>query len=142
VQIGEAAKAVGTALALLVLNLLLTTLAVFAYAQWIAPGQPAESYDAAALDIAAWTAPVGGALLFFGACFWLAGRRRGRSRFGFVLRLWIAYAILDVLVGAALAGVPSLLSWELLGSLAVALLAGLAGAVVASRSNLSGEQTA
>jgi hypothetical protein len=81
-------------------------------------------------------------VLFFGASFWLAGRRRGRNPFGFVIRLWIAYVILDALVGAALAGVASLLSWELFGSLAVALLAGLAGAILASRSNFSGEQTA
>jgi hypothetical protein len=141
VRIGEAAKAVGIALAILVLNLVATTLAVFAYAQWIAPGLPADAYDAAALDIAAWTAPVGGALLFLALGLWFGRLARGRPM-AFIFRVWVAYVILDLVSGAALAGVASLLSLVLLGSLAAALLGGVAGVLAANRWTPSGEQTA
>lgn len=141
-RLGEAGKAVGVALALLALNLLATTLAVVVYAQWIAPGRPEGFYAQVAPDIAAWTAPAGGAALFFAAAAWLGQRPGRRQPYGFILRAWAAYVVLDVVSGAALGEAASLLSLQLLGSLAVALLGGLAGAALAARLISSREQTA
>ena len=83
-RLGEAAKAVGVALAILLLNLAFTTLAIVIYAQAISPGHPAAFYQAAAPGIAAWTAPIGGAAMFILAVAALGRRRLDRNPWAFV----------------------------------------------------------
>lgn len=127
----EAAKAVGIAAAILLLNLAATTAAIVVYALAIAPGHPAAFYEAAAPKIGAWSGPAGGGVLFFLAAAWIAGRRPERNAALFLLKAWLAYAVLDIASGAALGDAGALLSWPMALSLAFALLGAMGGAVLA-----------
>jgi hypothetical protein len=129
--LGEAAKAVGIAAGVLILNLAATTAAVFVYALAIAPGHPAAFYQAAALGIGAWSGPIGGAVLFFLAAAWVGGRRRERNALAFMLKAWLAYVVLDIASGAAMGAGGGMLSWQMALSMALALLGALGGAVLA-----------
>jgi hypothetical protein len=129
--LGEAAKAVGLAAGILILNLTATTAAVFVYALAIAPGHPVAFYQAAAPRIGAWSGPAGGAALFFLAGAWIGGRRPERNAVAFMLKTWLAYAVLDIASGAALGDAGSMPSWPMAASMALALLGGLAGAGLA-----------
>ena len=131
-RLGEAMKAVGLAALILALNFLVTTAVIFAYAIAVEPGRSDAFYQAAAPRIAAWSAPIGGALLFLAALAVLGRRRPGRHPMSFAVRAWIAYVILDVASGLA-AGVllPATLSWMLAASMGLALAGALAGAALA-----------
>lgn len=130
----SALKAAGVAAAILAANLTLTVLAVAVYSLAIEPGRDQAFYEAAAPDISAWTGPIGGAVLFFLAG-WTAGarRREGRDPLRFILVCWGAYVVLDLALGAAMAGGAPLLSARLAISLAAALAAGLAGVWMSGR---------
>jgi hypothetical protein len=126
-------KALGLAVAILALNLLATTLAITIYSLAIAPGQPQDYYVAMAPVIGAWTGPLGGMLLMFGAGWLFARRRPEQSGLVFIGVTWGAYVVLDVAIGLAAAPPSALFSMNLLMSLGGAGLAGLAGAVLAQR---------
>ena len=130
-RLGEAAKAVGIAVGILILNLAATTAAVFLYALAIAPGHPSAFYEAAAPRIGAWSGPIGGAVLFFLAGAWFGRRRPKRNAISFMAKAWLAYVVLDIVSGAALGPAASMLSWEMALSMALALLGALGGAVLA-----------
>ncbi|THD79256.1 MAG: hypothetical protein E7812_09260 [Phenylobacterium sp.] len=141
-MMGEAAKAVGVALAILAVNLAVTTLAIVIYAQAIAPGHPAAFYQAAAPGIGAWTAPICGAALFAVAIAALGRRRPERSPWAFALKTWIAYLVLDAVSGAAMGAGATMVSWMMAFSMGLALAGGLAGAALAQRNTSSKEQIA
>jgi hypothetical protein len=127
----DAGKAVGLAVLILALNLLLAFLAVVVYAVAIEPGRPQAFYSAEAPRIAGWSAPLGGALLFLIAA-WVLGRRRpGRDPLRFALLTWVAYVILDLGSGAAAGDVHAMLSLQMTVSMGLALLGALAGAALA-----------
>ncbi len=126
-------KAVGVALAVLVLNLLLTTLVVTAYALLIAPGQPQDHYAAMAPKIGAWTGPAGGAALMFLARWTLARRRPDRNALAFAGVTWGIYLALDAGVGLAVAPPAEVLKPLFFASLAGAGIAALAGAALGRR---------
>ena len=130
-RLGEAAKTVGIAVGILILNLAATTAAVFVYALAIAPGHPAAFYQAAAPRIGAWSGPTGGAVLFFLAAAWFGGRRPERNVVAFMLKAWLAYVVLDVASGAAMGDAGAMLSWQMALSMGLALLGALGGAVLA-----------
>ncbi|WP_309606431.1 hypothetical protein [Phenylobacterium sp.] len=136
----EAAKAVGVALAVLALNLLLTTGMIFIYAKLIAPGRSDAFYQAAAPHIAAWSAPVGGGLLMFAAMSWLGRRRAVRQAYAFAAALWIGYLVFDAGSGAAMGGVRDLVSWQMAVSMFTALSGALAG-VALSRAGTPRQDT-
>jgi len=131
--LGEAAKAVGIAVGILILNIAATTAAVFVYALAIAPGHPAAFYHAAAPRIGAWSGPIGGAVLFFLAAAWFGGRRPDRNAVAFMLKAWLAYVALDVASGAAMGDAGAMLSWGMALSMGLALLGAMAGAVIVRR---------
>jgi hypothetical protein len=131
VRIGDAIKAVALGGLLLGLNLVATTVAITAYALVIAPGRDDAFYQAAAPGIAAWTAPLGGAVLFLAATAWLGRRRPERNPYAFAFRAWIAYAILDLGSGLAMGAIGATFSWLMALSMGLALGGALAGAALA-----------
>jgi hypothetical protein len=142
VRVGEPAKAAGLGLAVLALNLAATTAAISAYALAVAPGRPSSFYAAQAPRIAAWTSPVGGALLFLVAIAWLGERQPGRNAMAFALKAWIAYVVLDVGSGIAMGDGRAMLNWMMPVSMALALAGALAGAGLSRRKPIVEEQAA
>jgi hypothetical protein len=126
-------KALGVAVAVLALNLLLTTLAITVYALAVAPGQPQAQYTAMAPEIGAWTGPVCGMALMFLAGWWFARRRPERPALMFIGVVWGAYLAIDAALGVAAGGAAAILTMNFAMSLGGALLAGLAGAASGPR---------
>jgi hypothetical protein len=141
-RLGEPAKAAGLGLAVLALNLAATTAAIFVYAAAVAPGRPGSFYDAQAPRIAAWAAPIGGALLFLIALGWLGTRQPDRNPVAFALKAWLAYVVLDVGSGIAMGDGRAMLTWMMPVSMALALAGALAGAALSRRNPRPREQAA
>ena len=122
-------KAAGTAVALLVTNVLIAVLAVTVYATFIEPGHAAEFYDEAALRIVPWSCHIIGTPLFFVAIWFLTARRPARNAYVFATVVVVLYAVID----AASVGFSGV--WELYFALSMLLklLASLAAAYVGSR---------
>jgi hypothetical protein len=99
-------------------------LATFFYALTVGRGQTPGFYADWAAHFAQWSAPMGGAALFF-ACGWFIAR----GRLPFILTVWGAYVVVDVLAGGGLAVVDA----RLCMSLACALMGGLLGTIPAIR---------
>ncbi|WP_293904269.1 hypothetical protein [Phenylobacterium sp.] len=129
----DIAKALGVGLAVLVLNLLATTAIITAYAVLVAPGHPPAFYQAAAPRIGAWSGPAGGVLLLFAASWWLGRRRRERNALLFAAAVGVAYGLVDLGSGAAMAGAAAMANVTFAVSMLLALLAALAGGLLASR---------
>lgn len=126
-------KAFGLAVGVLVLNLLLTTLAIAVYSLAVEPGRSQDHYVAMAPVIGAWTGPLGGIVVMFCAGWLFARRRPERDGPLFIVVTWAFYVALDVAIGLAAAPASALFSLNLLLSLCGAGLAGLAGARLARR---------
>jgi hypothetical protein len=140
VRFGEAAKAVGQGLAILLLNFAAATAAIFAYSLVIAPGRDQAFYAARAPVIAGWVAPAAGALMFLGLGLWLRRRRSRAEAVWSVVRAWIAYVILDLASGLALGSGASMLSGLMLFSVLAALAGGLAGCFIRGPAHGSAEK--
>lgn len=126
-------KALGVAVAVLALNLLITTAVITVYALLIEPGQPQSHYTAIAPSIGAWSGPAGGVALMFLAG-WICGRRRPeRNALVFVAVVFAIYLALDFAMGLAFADAAAVLTVRFAISLTLAGLAGLAGAALARR---------
>lgn len=126
-------KALGVATAVLVLNLLITTVAITIYALAIEPGHPQAYYTAMAPRIGAWSGPSGGAVLMFAAGFLLARRRPERNGLMFIAVAWVFYLALDAGLGLAAAPASAIFTPAFALSLGGALAAGLVGAGLALR---------
>ncbi len=127
------AKALGVAVAVLALNLLITTAAIFAYAQLVEPGRPQAFYNAMAPRIGAWTGPAGGMLLMLAAGYLLGRRRPDRNPFAFMGAAFVAYLALDAALGLALAPAAQVFKLTFILSMTGAVLAGQAGAALSRR---------
>lgn len=127
------AKAAGLGVLLVIVNLLILVVIVFAYAQLIEPGHPNGYYNPVAVRIGAWSGPIGGAVLLFSAAYVMARRRPQRNALAFAGVLWAAYAAVDVALGAPMAGLAALFTPLLAFSLGLALAGALAGAYLAAR---------
>ncbi|MBL8555237.1 MAG: hypothetical protein JNL41_13225 [Phenylobacterium sp.] len=126
-------KALGTAVLVLALNMLVTTAAIFAWSLLVDPGHEAAYYQAGAPKIAALTAPLGGAALLCLAS-WVLGRRRpGRHALLFAATIWAAYAVIDIAVGLPMATPAQLFTPVFAVSLGAGLLASLIGGSLAAR---------
>ncbi len=126
----EAGKAVGLAVAILALNLMITTVAISAD---VLMNKLVGSREVPAFEVADWSAPIGGGLLFFLASWALGRRRPERSALGFAALAWLAYVIVDVGSGLAMGGARSMLSMEMAFSMGLALLGAVAGSALAGR---------
>jgi len=88
------AKAVGVAVAILVLNILIAILVVIFYRFAVEPGHSSEFYDAAALRIALWCSHIAGTAIFFGAGYLCTRRKPQRNGCAFAAACTAAYAII------------------------------------------------
>lgn len=129
----DSLKAALAALALLALNLALTTAVIFAYASLIDPGHPPAFYRAKAPQIAEWAAPPLGALLLFATAYGLGRRRPQRRATIFAAALGAAYGVLDAVSGAASAGTGAIATPLFAVSMVLALTGALIGGVLAAR---------
>jgi hypothetical protein len=120
-------KAVGIAIAVLVVNVLIAILVMLVDALVVEPGHPREFYDAAAQRIAPWCSHIAGTALFLGAGYLFARLRPDRNGFLFVLAVTVSYAIID----SATVGFGVSLEFGL--SMLAKLVAGQAGTFVATR---------
>lgn len=127
------AKAAGLAVAVLALNLLVTTVIITVYAMVIEPGQPQAHYNAMAPKIGAWAGPAGGMLLMFVTGYVFGRRRPQRNPFVFMSVVFAVYLAIDAALGLAIAPVAQVFRLEFVLSLTGAALAGLAGAALSRR---------
>src|SRR5688572_17044830 len=102
------AKAAGVALLLLVLNVLLSIPVILFYSLVIDPGHPPEYYNQAALRIAPWCSYTTGTVLFFIAGYFLTKRRPQRNGLLFAATFTGFYALIDISVATAAAGVAGM----------------------------------
>lgn len=114
------AKAAGWALLVLVLNMLLATVAILAVNATRAEPLAPEA-------VAAWTAPIGGFLIFFLVLRWVTARRLSRPPLQFALAIFGFYAVVDVAIGYAASGAATFQPLFLV-SLGLALAGALLGA--------------
>jgi hypothetical protein len=132
------AKAVGVGVAVLVLNLLITTMVITVYSMLVEPGRPQAFYNALAPKIGAWSGPIGGVALMFVAG-WVFGRRRPeRNALAFAGVAFLAYLVLDAGMALAFAPAAQVLRAPFLLSLTAAGVAALVGAGLARRQGARG----
>lgn len=89
-------KALGVALATLVITLAASFPMVAFYAFFIEPGHPQEFYNEAAQWIAPWSSHVLGPIVFFAFNYWLAKRSPQRNAFLFASATVVLYALVDL----------------------------------------------
>jgi hypothetical protein len=89
-------KALGVAIATLVITLAASFPMVAFYAFFIEPGHPQEFYNEAAQWIAPWSSHVLGPLVFFAFNFWLARRSPERHATLFAAATVVFYAVVDL----------------------------------------------
>ena len=126
-------KALGVAVAVLALNLLVTTAVITVYSLVIAPGRPQSHYTEMAPAIGAWSGPAGGVALMFLAGGVFGRRRPERNALAFAGVAWAFYLAVDLALGAAFGGLAAVLTARFGISLSLAGLAALAGAALAQR---------
>lgn len=127
------AKALGAAVLVLALNLLLTTVVIVIWSVIVEPGHPQEYYNALAPKIGAWSGPPGGALLLFLAAYVLGRRQPERNAWKFAGVMWLFYALSDVAIAFPIVPLAELLTFQLVLSLLLALAGAALGGVVAAR---------
>ena len=126
-------KAIGTALAIMVVNVAISFPVVAVYAYLVEPGHEAEFYEQAAQQwIAPWSSVVAGILLFFGVLYWLTRRAPQRPAIPFAIAVATTYVVVDLLVLLAAGALASLGAVTAL-SLTSKLVAAVAGATLAKR---------
>ncbi len=124
------AKAIGVALALMVLNVAIAFGVVWFYGAFIEPGHEEAFYQAAAQRIAPWSSIVAGIVLFFGAGWLLAKRKPARNGVLFAATFALIYAAIDLSIIVA-SGALAALGLIVAISMLTKLLAAIAGAWLA-----------
>jgi hypothetical protein len=94
-------KALGVAIGILILNVAISFVVVFAYSLLVEPGHDQAYYEAAAQWIAPWSSVAFGWLLFLIAAYVLS-RKPERNALAFALTAFAFYAAIDLaIIGAA-----------------------------------------
>ena len=131
-------KALGVAVAVLVITLAASFPMVAFYAFVIEPGHPQEFYNEAAQWIAPWSSHILGPVMFFAFNFWLAKRSTRRNALLFAAATVVLYTVVDLstlpMIGLPIAAaltVPFGLS--LVGKAAGAFLGAYYGTLVRDR---------
>ncbi len=120
-------KALGVALALMVLNVATAFGVVWAYSLFIEPGHEEAFYQAAAQQIAPWSSVVAGVALFFAAGWLFAKRKPARNGIVFAATFALIYAAIDVSIILA-AGEIATLAPIVAASMVTKLVAAMGGA--------------
>ncbi|HTC44240.1 MAG TPA: hypothetical protein VK696_04245 [Steroidobacteraceae bacterium] len=128
-QAVDFAKAAGIAAAVLILDILLAIGVVFAWSILVAPGHDRAFYATAGIPIALLSTRIMGTALIFAACGWSARRNPQRNALLFALIVVIFYALLD----AASIAFRDFFTLGFAITIALKLLAGIAGALVGKR---------
>ena len=89
-------KALGVAVAVLVITLAASFPMVAFYAFVIEPGHPQEFYNEAAQWIAPWSSHILGPVMFFAFNFWLAKRSTRRNAVLFAAATVVLYTVVDL----------------------------------------------
>lgn len=89
-------KALGVAVAVLVITLAASFPMVAFYAFVIEPGHPQEFYNEAAQWIAPWSSHILGPVMFFAFNFWLAKRSTRRNALLFAAATVVLYTVVDL----------------------------------------------
>ncbi len=90
------AKALGVAVATIVITMAISFPMVAFYAYVIEPGHPAEFYTEAAQWIAPWASHIFGPLVFFGCIFWLACKNPELNAMAFAAATMALYLAVDL----------------------------------------------
>jgi len=97
-------KAIGVALASIVITIIASFPMVAFYAYFIEPGHPQEFYMEAAQWIAPWSSYILGPIVFFGLNYWLAKRSPERDAMLFAIASIIFYLIVDLSIVPIMGG--------------------------------------
>ena len=124
-------KALGVAIGLLAVKVLIAILAVAIYAYFIDPGHPHEYYEAAATKIVRWPVHILGTAFFLLAGYLFAKRRPQRNGLLFAA----AFTALHMIVDGATVAFKGIWNIEFALAMLSNLIAALAGALLAARSN-------
>ena len=88
-------KAVGVAVLVMALDLLVATIAIAAYVYLIDPGHSPDYYTPITFAIATPSTAIVGPVLMFAACWWFGRRKRGRNALAFAVAVFAAYYLID-----------------------------------------------
>lgn len=122
-------KAAGIAAVVLILDILLAVIVVYAWSIWFEPGHPRAYYESMGVPLARLSTRILGTALIMAAC-WLSARRRPqRNALTFAITVVVAYALLD---GASVA-FSGFFTVGFGITIMLKLLAGVAGALAATR---------
>jgi hypothetical protein len=123
------AKALGVAIGLMVVNILIAILAVVVYSYFIEPGRTQEYYQAAAPTIVRWPVHILGTAFFALAGYHFAKQRPQRNGLAFAAGFSVLYALVD----GATVGFMGIWNIEFGLSMLANLIAALLGAYIAVR---------
>ncbi len=113
-------KALGVAIAVIVITMAASFPMVAFYAFVVEPGHPQAFYTEAAQWIAPWSSHILGPICFFGFNFWLARRSADRHATAFAVTTLVMYLIVDLAM-LPLMGLP------ILGAVSVVFILSFAG---------------
>lgn len=89
-------KAIAAALAIMIVNMAISYLAVAVYSYLINPGHDTAFYEEAAESIILWSAVLAGLVLFFIAGYIFAKRRPDRNAVKFGVFIWGGYFLIEI----------------------------------------------
>ena len=128
---------IGVALLVLVLNVAMSFLYMVVYGYLINPGHPKAYYDEHIKVAAPYCSIVAGIPLMFLAGLWVAGWGEGQLGVKAAVVVWLAYAVIDLIIVLAVGGKEGLTAKDVVliaVSLVTKLAAAYAGALVAVHS--------
>ena len=118
---------VGTALAVLVVNVAISVLYMVVYSYLINPGHDSTFYQAHVQFAAPYSSIIAGMPLMYFAGRWIGRKAPAGSAIASALSVWLVYAVVDlaVVIPAATARLVPLVAISLVTKLAASLLGGL-----------------
>ena len=132
INFGRLAWLVGTAILVMVANILVSVLYMVFYSYLIDPGHEKQYYDAHIQIAAPYSSIVAGIPLMFLAGYWISGWWGGKFAVESALVVWLAYALIDFAALMA-AGFTSRIALLFAVSFVTKLAAIYVGAVIVGR---------
>jgi hypothetical protein len=128
--LGRVAVLIGIALAVMVINVIISVLYMVLYGHVIDPGHEQAYYQEHIKAAAPYCSIIAGIPLMFLAGWWMGGFWDGDLGVKSALILWVTYAIIDLAIVAA-SGLTMRIGVLVAASLITKLIAALLGALVA-----------